>query len=107
MAQLASLAEAKGLLRIDFSDDDAALQLLLDAASSAVVDYLQGGGFPVVDDAGQVTGQLPAQVKIGTIMLAGFLYENPDQDPKNAFSGGHFPSQVLSLLRPLRKPTLA
>lgn len=101
----ASLEETKSSLRIldDETDDDALLRLLITAASRSVANYLKSAATPLLaDDA-----EIPSEVKVATIMLAGFLYRSPDQDPDQYFARGFLPMPVTALLYPLRDPAIA
>jgi uncharacterized phage protein (predicted DNA packaging) len=94
-----TLDETKAALVVDFEDDDALLTLLIDAASESVAQYLK------VDQ--ETLEPTPATVKVATIILAGYLYKNRDKNPEDAFQPGYLPAPVMSLLYPLRDPTVA
>lgn len=101
MANLVSLEEVKHGLRIDADDDDAHLNLLISAASGRVKAYLDVRADEVIDKNG-VTND--GRVKTATIMLVGYYYRNPDQDPDGDFDVGMLPKPVSSLLYQLRDP---
>lgn len=96
---LTTLSEVKDALVVDSTDDDALLGLLMDAASEAVVNYLKV-------DAGSLD-PVPAVVKVATIMLTAFLYNNRNHNPDETFRPGYLPAPVVSLLYPLRDPSIA
>jgi hypothetical protein len=101
----ATLEATKASLRMlpDETDDDALLTLLLDAASRSVANYLKSTAEPFMEE----DAEAPAEVKVATIMLVGFLFKNPDQDPERYFERGYLPAPVTALLYPLRDPTVA
>ncbi len=110
MPKLVSLQQVKAGLRVDHDDDDGHLELLIEAASNRVVKHLKGRAAEVLDldSSGEPTsGGIPAEVMVATIMLVGYLYRNPDQDPDRDFDIGMLPKPVKSLLYALRDPTLA
>jgi hypothetical protein len=101
----ASLKETKASLRIldDETDDDDLLRLLIKAASASVANYLKSAATPLLVDGAEI----PGEVKVATIMLTGFLYRSPDQDPDQYFERGYLPMPVTALLYPLRDPAIA
>lgn len=107
MPDLVDLDEAKKMLRIEGEDDNAALALLISAASASVLTYLKTAADPFVGADGNLKGEVPAQVKVATLLLVGMLRRNPDNDVERAFEPGYLPVPVMSLLYPLRTPTLA
>jgi len=55
----------------------------------------------VIDENGATTD---ARVKAAAIMLVGYYYRNPDQDPDQDFAVGMLPKPVSSMLYQLRDP---
>ena len=55
----------------------------------------------VIDDAGETDD---SRVKTAAIMLVGYYYRNPDQDPDQDFALGMLPKPVSSMLYQLRDP---
>lgn len=101
----ATLTELKSSLRIlpTETEDDAILELLLKAASKSVANYLKSAAAPLLlPDA-----EIPPEVVVSTIMLVGFLYRSPDQDPDRYFERGYLPAPITALLCPLRDPAVA
>ena len=109
MAAFVTLAEVKDRLRIDGPDDDASLEGLIEAATGAIINHLKSAAVPYLDEDGEVPAnvEVPAVVKTATIILVGYLYRNPDQDPDRDFDGPNLPGPVRALLNPLRDPALA
>ncbi|WP_421367008.1 head-tail connector protein [Agrobacterium tumefaciens] len=101
----ATMDELKASLRIlpTETDDDALLSLLLMAASKSVANYLKSAAGPLL----AVGADIPPEVVVSTIMLVGYLYRSPDQDPDRYFEPGYLPAPVTALLYPLRDPAVA
>lgn len=112
MVALVSLEQVKEALRIeqDVEDDDGLLELLIKGASGRIVNYLKSQADSVLDldSSGEPTsGGVPDVVEVATIMLVGYLYRNPDQDPDKDWAPGYLPRPVASLIYQLRDPALA
>jgi uncharacterized phage protein (predicted DNA packaging) len=110
MPALVTLEQVKAGLRIDTDDDDDHLTLLIGAASNRVVSFLKGRADEVLDldSAGEPSSAgIPDEVTVACIMLVGYFYRNPDQDPDGDFDLGQLPRPVKSLLYMLRDPALA
>lgn len=110
MVALVTKEQVKAALRIDTTDDDAHLTLLIGAASNRIISFLKGRADEVLnlDSAGELTSAgIPDEVTVATIMLVGYLYRNPDQDRDGDFELGQLPKPVKSLLYMLRDPALA
>jgi hypothetical protein len=90
-------------------DDDALIDQIVMAATGAVVNYLKAGADPYLDSGGSVPSgvEVPSVIRSATIILACYLYRNPDQDPEKSFERGYLPAPVAALLYPLRDPALA
>lgn len=101
----ASLDELKTSLRIlpTETEDNALLTMLLNAASKSVANYLKSAATPLLAE----NAEIPPEVKVSTMMLVGYLYKNPDQDPEGYFERGYLPPAVTALLYPLRDPSIA
>lgn len=106
--QLATLQEAKFALRIDGDDDDAALELALQAASAAVVSYLKSAADAFVTEGDLIPDAvIPPQVKVSVIYWAGVLHRNPDNNVEGEMTPGYPPAPVVSMLYQLRDPACA
>lgn len=103
MANLVTLPEAKLQLRITWDDEDAFVQLVLDAAESAVLDYIKV-------DKGWTASSVPAGVKLAILVLMSTYYE-PFRDGDNFDNSnvafGYPPPAVTSLLHRYRSPAYA
>jgi uncharacterized phage protein (predicted DNA packaging) len=79
-----SLDELKNYLRIDGSEDDALLTLLVDSAK----EYLQNAGVPESDSA---------QYKLAVMLYVALHYENRDPSAKMEKMNFAFESIILQL----------
>lgn len=118
-----TLTEAKAHLRVDFSDEDTAIELLIGAASSAVKNYLKSAsvyeperdeddtpiydsdGFPEIDEDSNTPRTVRLEVKQAVLILVGEWYKNRES-AQDMIDPGHLPVPVMSLLYPLRDPAL-
>lgn len=115
---LVTLEQAKSHLRIDTNAGDPDLTLMIEGASGAILNHLQGGnrfvqevdgqGSPVFDeDGGPVyTDVVLPEVKSATLLLVGYLNKDRDTDKDHEYEYGVLPRPVTALLAMLRKPTL-
>ena len=84
MADLVTLEEAKVFIRVDHSDDDAMIAMMIAAASDAVADIATGW---------DGEGTVPDRMKLAVLARVGMLYD------KMSLEGGE---GELSMLTPLR-----
>lgn len=113
--QFVSLARASRYLRRDTTDDDEDVQLLIEIASSLVLNYLGEQGLIYLDtDTGDVPLDsdeepigVPRAITGATLYLTGWLYRNRDQDDQKAFDNGYLPQPVIAMLYPLRDPAIS
>jgi hypothetical protein len=103
MSDLVTLPEAKLQLRVTWDDEDQYIQLVLDAAEAAVLDYIK-------KDWGWAAGTVPKGVKLAILVLMSTYYE-PFRDGDNfdnpSVAFGYPPPAVTSLLHRYRKPAYA
>ncbi len=85
-----TLNEVRAHLRYDSDDNDAALQIMLDAAEQAIKTHC---------DAGQDLAQ-PA-IKQAALLLIGYWDNNRNAEQGNEW---YLPQPVLALLTPYRTP---
>ena len=85
-----NLNEVRAHLRYDSDDNDAALQIMLDAAEQAIKTHC---------DAGQDLAQ-PA-IKQAALLLIGYWDNNRNAEQGNEW---YLPQPVLALLTPYRTP---
>ena len=105
---LVTLEETKVALRIDGDDMDATLELQIQAASEAVLEYLKDAAEDFLDEQGvPISGEVPARVQWATIALVGYWVRDPDANPDGEFDRGYLPAPVTALLYPLRTPSMA
>lgn len=110
---LVTVDQAKAQLRIDTGDGDTNLALLIRAASRAVLRYLKtpdayqdSAGDVIADSNGDPT-EVPEDVQAAVIMLTGNFMRDPSGVRPEDWAAGYLPAPVISLLYPLRDPTLA
>ena len=103
MADLVTLEEAKLQLRITWEDEDSYVQLILEAAESAVLDYIKR-------DWGWTASSVPKGVKLAILVLMSTYFEafrdgDNFDNPNIAF--GYPPPAVTNLLHRYRSPAYA
>lgn len=110
---LVSLASAKDHLRMDHSDEDNLIELYINAASGAVLNYLKDGADTFLDSSGIVSLDsnlepigVPYEVQAATLILLGHFFKDRDENANGAFQQGYLPMPVTALLYPLRDPSL-
>ena len=102
MTPLISLEQAKAALRLTHNDDDALIEDHIDAASEAVMQYLNRD-VSWFDPETNTLGDVPFRVQKATEHLVMLFYDEPLGD---AFDHRRMPSQVTSILFPMRKLSL-
>lgn len=113
--KLVTLAQARDHLRSDTDADDSSVDLMIEAASEAVMGYLEDYILTFTDSSGEVYTDsngdpvgVPVRVQQATLMMVGYLYRERDgsQEHKvdSQFGYGYMPQGVTALLFPLRKP---
>lgn len=118
MVALVTLEQAKAHLQMDHDLDDTTIQLMLEAASEAVINHLKSGADVFLDSSGEVLQttdsppepDVPKVVQQATLLLLGDFYKNREpaaDDPVPAqFGFGFLPRAVTALLYSLRDPAL-
>lgn len=93
---IVTLSQLKQHLRYDSDDDDLELQLTLDMAEQAVLDY-------ITDD---FVDEYPATIKKAVLVLAGYYdsYRNAEQGAP--LNGNYLPQPVMALLYKYRVPSI-
>lgn len=114
MVKLVTLQQASDHLRRSLDDgDDADLELKIEGASGAVLNYLKSASPYILDDAGNPTvgadGEpiVRPEVKSAVLLMLGYLFKDRDNDEKHEYEPGYLPRPVTALLYPLRHPALA
>lgn len=110
---LISLEQGKRHLRVilDDPDENADIELKIQAASAAVLKYLKSrtnefldsSGFIEYDSDGEPVG-VPANVQAATLLMLGYLYKDRDNNAEQAYQQGYLPAPVTALLYPDRDP---
>lgn len=113
MTMLVSIDQAKAALRYDDDDNDLAIQLAIEAASSACLTYLKtpdayqdSSGIIPTDSNGDPL-DIPADVQRAVIFLAGSYLRDPAGIEGKDLDMNYLPRPVLALLYPYRNPTYA
>jgi hypothetical protein len=121
MTSLVTLDEAKAHLRIDHDDEDESIELQIEAASAAVLNYIGDAQYLFLDTGGDELMLDPATEQEGlraqqlahraTLLLVGDFFKNREPTPDDVvdprFGYGYLPRAVVALLTSLRQPTIA
>jgi len=86
MTAIVTLEEVKDWIRVSGTREDAQLQLLIEAAHDAVVDYT---GAPIL------VGEVPNRYKLAVLTHVAMAYSNRED-------GAGMPASVARLLGPMR-----
>lgn len=125
MTRLVTLEQAKDHCEVDIDAHDAKLEIYIEAASAAVLDYigaaqylfLDTGGEPIEFDTTDTSTELEQSAlraqhlaRQATLLLIEDFFRNrgpaaTDVVPER-FGYGYLPRAVVALLTPLRTPTL-
>jgi hypothetical protein len=110
MTQLVTKAEAMNFLRYD--EEPPELDLLINAASAAVLNYLgDDATFLEVESDGEDYPEIPPEVKAACLIWMGEMDQNREGvqpapvDPR--FGYGYPPAAVVGLLSSLRGPRIS
>lgn len=106
---LATVQEAKDVLRYDGNDQDPILELALKSATSHILGYL---GVPeeVFDDGGLLADpdfHVPYRVRMACIVYAGILLRDPTGVQSEEYEHGYMPRVVMNLLYQYRRVAVA
>jgi hypothetical protein len=113
--KLVSRAQARAQIQSDTTDDDTHVELLISAASRAVMnycntnidDFTDSAGEPyAVDTAGDPLN-IPEDIQLATLYLVAWFYRNRDSDPDKEMPAGWLPAPCISLLSHYHDPALA
>jgi len=104
MAKLASLADAKSILRYDGSGQDAIIETALDAASSHILGYLGVDEDEFDNDSSDPGFVVPHRVEMACIMYAGIMLRDPSGAESEQYEHGYLPRVVMNLVYQFRSP---
>ena len=110
--KLVSLEQASNHLRRDTTDDDTDLELKVEAASAAVITYIDDEDFlrdsngEYEMDSDDVVADVPAVVQAATLLMVGELYLAREGRFADT-APGRLPPAVESLLYPLKNLSVA
>lgn len=102
MATFVTLQQAKNQLRVTWDDEDAHIQLVLDACEDAVLNYIKR-------DYNWTVSTVPPAIKLSILVLLSTYTEayRDGDDMSNDIARGYLPIAVTSLLHRYRKPAWA
>lgn len=117
---LVTLQQAREHLRADTDADDVDLQIKIDAASAAVLDYVgelvprDSQGDPFTNSQGDILGvkeRALTRMKLATLVAVAYFYRERDGSQEHAVPtqwgyGYSLPQGATALLYSLRKPTV-
>jgi len=125
---LVTIEDAKARLRIVHDAEDLDLEMMIQQASAAVMNYLgkpldyytattdgaysaSGSGSSdsdsdLVSSDGTTTIPIPDEVQLATLLLVGILYRDRDGTEAKEWQHGYLPWPVTSFLYPLRDPVM-
>lgn len=122
MTMLVTLDEAKLHLRVDHDADDEDITLKVEAASAAVLAYVEDSQYLFLDSSGdeldlydtstdQAAHRARHLCRQATLLMVGEFYRNREPAATDVvperFGYGYLPRAVVALLTPLRAYTLA
>lgn len=120
-----TLERGKQHLNMDHDQDDALIELYINAASKAVKNYLKSASpyeverdsndDPILDSSGDPVYVVDSsgdkvvmyEVQAATLLQVGFFYRDRDENANEAYDMGYLPKPVMALLYPLRTPALS
>jgi len=119
MTMLVTIEDAKARLRIVHDAEDLDLEMMIQQASAAVMNYLglaqdyytaatasSDSDSDLVSSDGTTTIPVPDEVQLATLLLVGILYRDRDGTEAKEWQHGYLPWPVTSFLYPLRDPVM-
>ena len=122
MTMLVTLEDAKARLRIVHDAEDLDLELMIQQASAAVMNYLgrpldyytpevasssdSESEIPLSSSDGEVAIPVPPEVELATLLLVGILARDRDGVEAKDWEHGYLPKPVMAFLYPLRDPVM-
>ena len=119
---LVTLEDAKARLRIVHDAEDLDLELMIQQASAAVMNYLgrpldyytpevasssdSESEIPLSSSDGEVAIPVPPEVELATLLLVGILARDRDGVEAKDWEHGYLPKPVMAFLYPLRDPVM-
>lgn len=116
MTMLVTLEQAKAHLRVTHTADDDDIILKTEAASAAIINYLKPAvtdafldtaGDPIMTGDSPPVSTVPRIAQQATLLMLGWMFCYREGDDEKAFIPGYLPAPIISLLYPLRDPTLS
>jgi hypothetical protein len=106
MVMLVELEQVKARLRFDHDEDDEDIELAIQGASEAVLNYLNVA-HTFYDDSFGTPQDVPSGVVNAVIMLVGIWKRDPSGIEMEKWTHGYLPMPIISILYPLRDPALS
>ena len=122
MTMLVTLEDAKARLRIVHDAEDLDLELMIQQASAAVMNYLgrpldyytpevasssdSDSEIPLSSSDGEAAIPVPPEVELATLLLVGILARDRDGVEAKDWEHGYLPKPVMAFLYPLRDPVM-
>lgn len=107
MITIVTVAEVKAHLRIDHAELDSVLQDDINAATEAVLDFVDYWVQKNGNDEKKIKESSGFwRVKSAVIILVGIKYRDPDGTDKGLYTRGDLPFSVTSLINSLHKPVI-
>lgn len=115
MIELVTLEQTRQALQMTHTGQDDLIVGLIRASSRMVLSYLKldedaylnSDGTMEMDSATLGYDEVPAEVQAATLYLVGVLFRDRDGAESEKWSPGYLPGPVLSMLYPLRTPTVS
>lgn len=109
MVMLVELDQVKARLRFDHDEEDEDIELAIQAASSAVLNYLRlTAATAYTDSFGElVAADIPFEVQTAVMHLVGIWKRDPSGVEMDKWQQGYLPAPITAILYPLRDPALS
>ena len=107
--QLVTLAAAKSQVEVDHDSDDSLIYIYIEAASAAVLNYLdRSDAAEYLDTSDDVDIEtVEPEVKQAVLLLVNYFYNDRGGENSGEYEFGYLPRPVISILYPLRDPASA
>jgi len=104
--QLVTLAAAKSQISMDHDSDDSLIYIYIEAASAAVLNYLdRSDAAEYLDTSDEVDIEtVEPEVKQAVLLLVNYYYNDRGGENDGAWEMGYLPRPIISILYPLRDP---
>jgi hypothetical protein len=108
MVMLVELEQVKARLRFDHDEEDEDIELAIQGASAAVLNYLKVLHTVYDDSFGVVVlASVPYEVQTAVMHLVGIWKRDPSGVEMEKWQQGYLPAPITAILYPLRDPALS